>query len=210
MDIRFQEPRCHGSISKWIRGSIQVPATLSDAKATLCHFFEEAKLEKPEPIPSAIQLHSPPRAVVADSPPTPKRVCSPVLAGAAPQCPATPKVMCSPPRRHGQHAGSVSGDAQPDTQAKAFSIEPSSTQALTQDYNTDRDQPMHEAVDNATLKRSREAPTSECSVCFEEVALENAFIPCGHVICCQQCAHSCRVCPLCRKPIASVLRLFHG
>lgn len=46
-----------------------------------------------------------------------------------------------------------------------------------------------------------------CQVCMDaEVSV--AFCPCGHVVCCSECANLCRECPLCRTQITYAQRVF--
>lgn len=46
-----------------------------------------------------------------------------------------------------------------------------------------------------------------CQVCMD-AEVSTAFCPCGHVICCVQCAGMCRECPLCRTHITYAQRVF--
>ena len=48
------------------------------------------------------------------------------------------------------------------------------------------------------LKESTDE-SQKCKICMEG-KLEIAFIPCGHIFTCTNCAPSCKNCPLCRKP----------
>lgn len=40
----------------------------------------------------------------------------------------------------------------------------------------------------------------KCKVCMEK-EVDQVFIPCGHVSCCQNCITQLRICPICRAPI---------
>ena len=52
---------------------------------------------------------------------------------------------------------------------------------------------------------------SLCVVCLEEEQT-HALIPCGHRVCCATCSERLKVaerpCPLCRKPIEAVCRVY--
>lgn len=59
------------------------------------------------------------------------------------------------------------------------------------------------------------AISQQCIVCYER-KVDTAFSPCGHLTCCSTCAaringspfHAERRCPLCRRNISSLLRVF--
>ncbi len=64
------------------------------------------------------------------------------------------------------------------------------------------DVPMSEREDDSEIK--------ECVVCMDSKP-EAAFVPCGHVCCCLDCANTCaegRSCPVCRAAVASVLKVY--
>ena len=66
-------------------------------------------------------------------------------------------------------------------------------------------------ADDDTRKRTRdEVNDGKCILCLER-SLTAAFIPCGHCVCCYDCASTMESyrCPICRKP-ATVQRLFVG
>lgn len=46
-----------------------------------------------------------------------------------------------------------------------------------------------------------------CQVCMDS-EVSTAFCPCGHVVCCLDCASLCRECPLCRTQITYAQRVF--
>lgn len=55
------------------------------------------------------------------------------------------------------------------------------------------------------IRRLKEARL--CKVCLdEEVSI--AYIPCGHIVTCVQCAAALEHCPLCRKNIKGTVRIF--
>lgn len=46
-----------------------------------------------------------------------------------------------------------------------------------------------------------------CHICCDR-EIECAFVPCGHQLCCKDCASRCSKCPLCRVPISENLTVF--
>jgi hypothetical protein len=50
-------------------------------------------------------------------------------------------------------------------------------------------------------------PIDECVVC-EERAVEMAFAPCGHFVCCAQCAATLIECPMCRNSIRDKVKIY--
>ncbi|XP_072045586.1 LOW QUALITY PROTEIN: E3 ubiquitin-protein ligase MYLIP-like [Amphiura filiformis] len=46
-----------------------------------------------------------------------------------------------------------------------------------------------------------------CQVCLER-EMGTVFCPCGHMICCEQCAQECVKCPICRAEVSYVQRVF--
>lgn len=69
-----------------------------------------------------------------------------------------------------------------------------------------------EPGDKTTLPSPPRAPSDrdadgECVVCLEHRA-QFALVPCGHVCLCKECAQQQVMCPLCRKPVSSTLRVF--
>jgi len=73
-------------------------------------------------------------------------------------------------------------------------------------------------------KRSHESSTAsvvadtnldnECQICFER-AVDSALIDCGHSVLCYECAKGCQrahppLCPICRKDIRDVLRIYRS
>ena len=59
--------------------------------------------------------------------------------------------------------------------------------------------------------QSRREQDNQCVVCMENPR-EVAFIPCGHIICCQACGETIRAgsnkCPMCRGSLQGVLRVY--
>lgn len=63
-------------------------------------------------------------------------------------------------------------------------------------------------------KKSEETKNEEknekiCIIC-EEKESTMALIPCGHASFCEGCSTSLKECPLCRKPVSSILRIFQN
>lgn len=59
------------------------------------------------------------------------------------------------------------------------------------------------------LEETVDSPLDDkvCQVCMDaEVSV--AFCPCGHIVCCNDCANLCRECPLCRTQITYAQRVF--
>ena len=46
-----------------------------------------------------------------------------------------------------------------------------------------------------------------CKICFEENSCM-VFIPCGHVMTCENCSYSCKNCAICRQPIKSKFKIY--
>jgi hypothetical protein len=46
---------------------------------------------------------------------------------------------------------------------------------------------------------------SECVVCMSATK-DSVFANCGHFVCCAGCAAQCKLCPMCRGAIASILK----
>jgi len=55
-------------------------------------------------------------------------------------------------------------------------------------------------------KRAKE-PNAECNICMDAKP-NQTFVPCGHCVCCEKCASTLRVCPLCRVKITQKVRSF--
>ena len=70
---------------------------------------------------------------------------------------------------------------------------------------------QHVETCQPSRKRARdEARDNKCILCLDR-ALTAAFIPCGHCVCCYECASKMESnrCPMCRQP-STVQRLFVG
>jgi predicted DNA-binding WGR domain protein len=52
--------------------------------------------------------------------------------------------------------------------------------------------------------RTTDEGDNECKICMDG-NIWGAFMPCGHLVACEDCAPRMADCPICRKPIQSVL-----
>jgi len=50
---------------------------------------------------------------------------------------------------------------------------------------------------------------NECVICMN-APRDVVIIPCGHLICCENCVVQCKECPLCRGVINDNLKVFFG
>ncbi|KAJ8316925.1 hypothetical protein KUTeg_004829 [Tegillarca granosa] len=57
--------------------------------------------------------------------------------------------------------------------------------------------------ENENLKKQK-----ECKICMSDDAT-TVFLPCGHLVCCPGCAVSVKDCPMCRKAIEKVVRVYY-
>lgn len=48
-----------------------------------------------------------------------------------------------------------------------------------------------------------------CKICFEKPA-DCVILECGHICACMGCAQPLKLCPMCRQPIARVVKTFQG
>ncbi|KAK3096447.1 hypothetical protein FSP39_000247 [Pinctada imbricata] len=48
-----------------------------------------------------------------------------------------------------------------------------------------------------------------CKICTTE-PVGIVFLPCGHLVCCPQCAPALKKCPMCRKPVKGTVRVSFG
>ena len=56
--------------------------------------------------------------------------------------------------------------------------------------------------ENRMLKEQR-----TCKICMDK-EIGVVFLPCGHLICCVQCAPALKDCPLCRQPIHGTVKTY--
>ena len=69
---------------------------------------------------------------------------------------------------------------------------------------------FHEYVKKRQRRRPRDTGDDICSICMDKT-IDSAFIPCGHQTSCTDCSRILLArgpCPICRVPIADVLRTF--
>jgi len=57
-------------------------------------------------------------------------------------------------------------------------------------------------------KRAKE-PRAECNICMDAKP-NQTFVPCGHCVCCEKCANTLSVCPLCRQKITQKIKSYFG
>ena len=48
-----------------------------------------------------------------------------------------------------------------------------------------------------------------CKICLSE-EIKVVFLPCGHLVCCEQCANRVSHCPICRKYINGTVKAYWG
>jgi hypothetical protein len=85
----------------------------------------------------------------------------------------------------------------------------------TYDYN-DEYNIIEESINNENKKsvNNDEVNNTTCVICLSEKR-ELAFIPCGHMVTCNNCSQhlmksdSKKICPICRKPIKSLLKIYN-
>ncbi|CAL1541884.1 unnamed protein product [Lymnaea stagnalis] len=113
-------------------------------------------------------------------------------------------------------AGETNGDIEPVPGETNGDTEP--TETVTSETNGDTEQRDKDApastvpaggdttVGTATnTKRLRLQP--QCKICMTSDA-NVAFVPCGHLVCCPECAGSLESCPICRSEIKNWLKTF--
>ncbi|CAK1543338.1 unnamed protein product [Leptosia nina] len=61
--------------------------------------------------------------------------------------------------------------------------------------------------DQESRSRSRSGSGLACRVCMD-AAMDTLFLPCRHVVCCENCAPRCNRCPLCRCEIEKLMHIF--
>jgi len=57
------------------------------------------------------------------------------------------------------------------------------------------------------LAKRGKKPQPECSVCLDAKP-NQTFVPCGHCVCCEECASKLEDCPVCRKKITQKVKNF--
>lgn len=62
--------------------------------------------------------------------------------------------------------------------------------------------------EGTTLWKVSEEQSRMCQICFEK-DVNAAFYDCGHVVACAECARRVEICPVCRRRIRDVLRIYY-
>ena len=65
------------------------------------------------------------------------------------------------------------------------------------------------AVAQAATPEVRVADSLQCAICMQNEA-NAAIIPCGHTVACVRCLEKCDKCPVCRRGIRSLLRIYRS
>ncbi|XP_010512706.1 PREDICTED: E3 ubiquitin-protein ligase SPL1-like isoform X1 [Camelina sativa] len=65
---------------------------------------------------------------------------------------------------------------------------------------------QHENNSDSSTSRDGDVPDL-CVICLEHKN-DAAFVKCGHVCCCLTCSSHVKACPLCRRPIEQVLKIY--
>ena len=56
-------------------------------------------------------------------------------------------------------------------------------------------------------KNAKKSDTTNCKICFTSEA-NGVFIPCGHNFTCYNCANKCSDCPMCRREVYEVIKIY--
>nr|XP_022292969.1 putative inhibitor of apoptosis [Crassostrea virginica]XP_022292970.1 putative inhibitor of apoptosis [Crassostrea virginica] len=68
--------------------------------------------------------------------------------------------------------------------------------------------PSERDLDMKCLKQSSaDSFDPSCKICFD-ANFNTVFLPCGHLMCCEDCAKTVRICPMCRSTIKSAKKVF--
>ena len=200
MDCRFQNAANCAQLSKWIRPCIQTPPGMLAACSQLQEFFEE--------LTSAPPCSAPPSAAPLQQ----NKRSQPGNVSTQHQ---EPVENCDQDQDLTQPYAAAAGEDQPPMNDLAHCLNP------VIEPKRPRTEPVAETSDAAQTyqstpisKRGKCEFRKECRVCFEEIDVEWAFVPCGHVICCERCVANCASregeCPLCRQKVVTALRLYHS
>ncbi|XP_063417965.1 baculoviral IAP repeat-containing protein 2-like isoform X1 [Mytilus trossulus] len=87
----------------------------------------------------------------------------------------------------------------PSTQATESVATPSTLSPSTPNLRDEAEKILEE---NQQLKEQR-----LCKVCLD-LDVSIAFLPCGHIVCCKDCAPAMRNCPICRKYIKGTVKTY--
>lgn len=68
--------------------------------------------------------------------------------------------------------------------------------------------PVSEPIPETKIEKEPQVEDSKlCKICYVEECIV-CFVPCGHVVACAKCALSVDKCPMCRKIVTSVLKVY--
>ncbi|KYN30909.1 Apoptosis inhibitor IAP, partial [Trachymyrmex septentrionalis] len=76
----------------------------------------------------------------------------------------------------------------------------------TSTVSGDRDCPKEQSV-QIQVDKPRNKDSTLCKICFTR-ELHIAFIPCGHLLACAECASNMKICGICRKDIEIAVRVY--
>lgn len=113
-------------------------------------------------------------------------------------------------QRHGhglhtfQNGDSYDGDWQADAQHGSGTF----VEAATGNTYVGGWQANKRFGEGVTHWKSAQEAERLCRICWEDEAVA-AFYDCGHVVACLPCAREVQACPVCRKRVVTVLRLFY-
>ncbi len=68
---------------------------------------------------------------------------------------------------------------------------------------------MNESKVNETKTENENENDNECKICFEH-SIDAVIMPCGHFAICMDCGIGLNKCPICRKPIHKIQRIFRA
>ena len=68
---------------------------------------------------------------------------------------------------------------------------------------------LYTCVDVESLKEEnrRLKDTMKCKICMDK-DISTLFLPCSHLVCCDDCAPTLRDCPICRTPVRGTVRTY--
>lgn len=66
-----------------------------------------------------------------------------------------------------------------------------------------------EVVDEHESDHEPAINQNECIICLvDDVVTEYVFVPCGHGDICRKCGNQQKVCPICRRPVKQLIRIY--
>ncbi|CAG9570575.1 unnamed protein product [Danaus chrysippus] len=75
------------------------------------------------------------------------------------------------------------------------------------DHYTRTRERTHAVQESRPRSRSRSVEALACRVCMD-APIDTLFLPCRHVLCCENCAPRCERCPLCRGEVDKLMHIF--